>query len=179
MEKFYESIMNSYLVSGKNSVRLMLMTATPITNSPMELIKLLNLCKENQEQMPQEFDEFADKYLEYNTGKFSEEGLKRYFDDTAGYVSYLNREKDARQFAQPKIHLVETPIVDVKEVETLDARGMRVLLNSDILQLKEKIVETNKEIDEELKDLNKNRFSLLKDECKNIEDKQLKKICEN
>ena len=133
MEQLHKSIMNSYLVSGKNSVRLLLMTATPITNSPMELVKLLNLCKENQEQMPQEFDYFADKYLEYNTGKFSEEGLKEYLDDTAGYVSYLNREKDARQFAQPNIHLVETPIVNVKEVETFDSRGMRAVFNTDVL----------------------------------------------
>jgi superfamily II DNA or RNA helicase len=46
------AIMKSYSLSRENSVRLLLMTATPITSNPMELIKLLNLCKLPNEQMP-------------------------------------------------------------------------------------------------------------------------------
>ena len=50
MEAFKESILRSYEISGADSVRLILMTATPITTSPMELLKLINFCKDVNDQ---------------------------------------------------------------------------------------------------------------------------------
>ena len=44
MEKL---IRNSYKKSGANSCKLLLMTATPVTNNPLELFSLTNLFKEN------------------------------------------------------------------------------------------------------------------------------------
>ena len=109
MKKLKESIMTSYRVSGVDSVKLMLMTATPITNDPMEMIKLLNLCKEQHEQMPENLKEFSENYLD-DTGYFTKKGKNEYLDDISGYVSYLSREKDARQFSQPKIIPVQVDI---------------------------------------------------------------------
>ena len=109
MEKLCEALIHSYNVSGNDSVRLLLMTATPITQNPMELIKLVNLCKPFDEQMPSEFDSFSSDYL-LDDGSFSVPGKRRYLDDIAGYISYLNREKDARQFSQPRIQFIRPSI---------------------------------------------------------------------
>ena len=160
MVALHAAIMNSYALSGSESVRVLLMTATPITANPMELVKLLNLCKPIEEQMPVSFDEFAAKYLDVDTGKFK--AGSKYKDDIAGMVSYLNREKDARQFAQPVIKYIKTPIVKMTDVEKFDKRSMRELLNTDIPDMKLRIEQTNKTI---IADLDVNRFKELKANC--------------
>ena len=86
-------IKNSYTKSGKNSARLLIMTATPVKKQSNEFFSLLNLCHE--QVIPQtdikslygnksNWLEFIDKHI-------------------SGYVSYLNREKDPSQFAQVSI----------------------------------------------------------------------------
>ena len=165
MQALQNSLLNSYTVSGKDSVRLLLMTATPITTNPMEMIQLINLCKPIAEQMPPVYDDFSAKYLEEETGKFSAAGQIKYLDDIAGYVSYLNREKDARQFSQPVIHQLKAPVVDMKDVDSFDKRFTRELAKSGILELKQKIEKKNDELMGELKDLDVNKFKELRKVC--------------
>jgi len=59
MNALQQALMNSYEISGADSVKLLLMTATPITQNPLELIQLINLCKPIEEQMPTDFGEFS------------------------------------------------------------------------------------------------------------------------
>ena len=174
MKELQRSLLNSYLVSGRDSVRLLLMTATPITSNPMEIIQLLNLCKPMGEQMPVDFEEFSGKYLVESTSMFSQLGRKQYLDDIAGYVSYLNREKDVRQFAQPILHHVRVPLVKMEDVKTFDKRIVREFINSDILKIKNKIEENNIELMGELNDLDVNKFKVLRKEC---ESSEFKSVC--
>jgi hypothetical protein len=171
MKALHASLLNSYAVSGRDSVRLLLMTATPITTNPMEMVQLLNLCKPIGEQMPTDFDDFSTKYLTEDTGKFSAPGMKLYLDDTAGYVSYLNREKDARQFSQPVLHQIRVPLVKMNDVNTFDKRAVRELVNSDILKLKDKIEANNEDLVGELTDLDVNKFKVLRKECDSFSSK--------
>jgi len=167
MKAFHKSLMNSYEVSGKDSVKLLLMTATPITTDPMEIIKLINLCKPIDSQLPVHFDDFTKKYLNPDTIKFTPTGLKRYYDDITGVVSYLNREKDARQFAQPIIHHINTPLVDIQDVYDYDLRILRSQAKLDIAPLKERIDKIMNIIKGELEDLDPNKFKSFQDLCKN------------
>ena len=109
MNKLKKAIHHSYEVSGHESVKLMLMTATPYTNDPMELIKIINLLKEKHQQLPDDFDEFSRQYLN-DSGEFTQNGHIHFLDEISGYISYLNREGDARQFAQPIITHVRIPM---------------------------------------------------------------------
>ena len=169
MAALHTSLMNSYTVSGQDSVRLLLMTATPITDSPMELIKLINLCKPSGLQLPGEFPIFSQAYL--NTeGHFSEQGRHLFLDNIAGHVSYLNREKDARQFSQPRIQYIMTPVVqNVDKLLTVDRKFARGYYDKDVLLLKNKIVEENGKIDADLKDLHASIFRELSDRCDEYE----------
>jgi len=175
MNALHQALMYSYQYSGQNSVKLLLMTATPVTNDPMELIKLLNLCKGPEEQMPADFDSFARKYLN-DDGEFTDKGRGEYLDDIAGYVSYLNREKDARQFSQPIIHHIEVPIVaDIEKAERFDKKIVKDLMESDIPDLKRQIIEQQKELKGELTDLDPNRFNFLKEEvCGDLDGREAK-----
>jgi hypothetical protein len=177
MKVLHKALMNSYATSGKDSARLLLMTATPITESPMEMNQLLNLCKPEMSQIPTEFDRFSLEYLD-ETGKFTRAGRARFLDDIAGYVSYLNREKDARQFAQPKLHYVNGPLLkDVKEVEKMDRRYYKSLFIEDQEKLQKEIATENDKIEDDIRDTDKTRFYAIKDVCSDYEGK-VKKSCE-
>ena len=176
MSAFHKALMNSYIVSGNQSVKIILMTATPITKDPMEMIKLLNLCRKSEDQLPTNFDLFREQYLD-NEGHFTDDGEKKYLNKIAGYISYLNREKDARQFSQPEIYKVSVPIVpDVKLVETFDKKAVKQYMESDRIklaeELKEKVEEMKKETNVTAKD-----FEYLKDKCDDSGSLQFNKEC--
>jgi len=177
MGALHQALMNSYRISGRDSVRLLLMTATPITNSPMELIKLVNLCKPVFEQIPNEFESFAQEYLDAN-GRFTDRGRVQYLNDIAGHISYLNREGDARQFSQPNVKMVNVPMVrSVATVNSFDRRYMREIQNSNIATLKKDVETAAKAVDGDLKDLAADRFGFLYDKCNDIENTRTKKAC--
>lgn len=169
MKALHKSLMDSYSISGRDSVRVLLMTATPITENAMEMVKLMNLCKPMDKQMPEDFSVFSEEYLKEN-GDFTKDGEKKYLDDIAGHISYLNREKDARQFSQPIVEKIMTPLIEnVQEVQKMDKRYVRSLTTKDIDELKQKIEDENNNMDDDFKDLESSRFYELRDICDNYD----------
>lgn len=106
-----DMIQNSYKVSGKDSARVLLMTATPYTSDGMEMIKLLNLLRPKKEvgHFPADFDKFTKEYLTPD-GYFTKKGLTKYQNEVSGYISYINRSQDARNFAHPIIENIHVPM---------------------------------------------------------------------
>ena len=158
MEALHSALMNSYLVSGMDSVRVLLMTATPITENPMELVKLMNLCRPIDRQLPNTFESFAQEYLN-EEGGFTNSGQSQFLDDIAGYISYLNREKDARQFSQPRIKKVMVPIVDdIQTVQDFDKFVSRTDAENMVLVLQKELDEIVGRLEIELSGLSKKSF---------------------
>ena len=173
MVALHASLMNSYIMSGTDSVKLLLMTATPIQTDPMELVKLINLFKMPNKQMPDNFEVFSEQYLDDN-GYFKTAGLHKFRDEIAGHISYLNREKDARQFSQPVITTILTDVYD-KELLRHNKSATRRLYSS-----------MGKEIDEKLKSLKANPilkaktpegYNTLKGLCDSYEHAKAKNAC--
>jgi superfamily II DNA or RNA helicase len=177
MEAFHQSIQQSYAVSGRESVRLLLMSATPITKSPFEIIKLLNLCKLSEYSLPTTYESFAESFLDADTGAFTEMGRMRYLDAISGHISYLNRERDARQFAQPFISQIHVPITpDLTQIKQFDKKWVREYMNSNISLLEKQIDTKNKELEKEYGDIIPERFHYLThDLCSNVENKSQEK----
>jgi len=109
-------IQGSYDKSGTDSVRVMLMTATPFTEDGMEMIKLLNLLRED-DKFETDFQMFSRDYLD--DGYFTRSGLRDFKNKVSGYISYLNRSQDARNFAHPVIRNIYTDM----SYEKVDMRG--------------------------------------------------------
>jgi superfamily II DNA or RNA helicase len=130
---FMAALQNSYSESGADSARVLLMTATPYNESPMELMMLLNLCRPKATWLPTEMPAFIAKYMDAD-GRFTKDGLRNYMDDIAGQISYLNREADPSQFAQPIFADVVVPISTFADVTEGD--GDEVLeLRKDLADL--------------------------------------------
>jgi len=102
-------IFDSYNKSGKNSVRPLLMTATPITDSPKELFEIINTLIPEPEDRFVGLEEFRSKYTNTD-GAISEAGKTYYKERADGIVSYLNREFDPTTFAQPKFQTISVPV---------------------------------------------------------------------
>ena len=182
MAAFHESVMRSYEVSGADSVRLMLMTATPITSSPMEFVKLMNLCKERPRQMETEFAAFSQEYLD-GAGRFTGVGETRFLDEIAGYVSYLNREKDARVFAQPIIKRVDVPLLPQEGLfEDYDAPLIRALEKPRIAEMEAQVKRDLEKIEkatQSFKGITAKSFDRMKLLCDNanVKTKKAKSAC--
>lgn len=147
-----QKIKNSYKISKENSVKLLLMSATPFTNDPMVLIKIINLLKEENELIEEDFDVFKSKYLD-DKFKFTPEGKKSYLDKITGYISYLNREKDNRYFSYPMFHEISTTMSTIEQKSP---------------ELK-KLLTKKEDITKKIKDNNnKDEIKLLKKELKDI-----------
>jgi hypothetical protein len=106
----------SYKLSKKESVKLLLLTATPITDDPLSLVKILNLMLDEKDEFNEDPDNFIKEYCNEN-GLFNYNGFTKFLNKTVGIVSYLNRSSDVRQFAYPVISnvLVEGVKNNLKE----------------------------------------------------------------
>jgi hypothetical protein len=106
------------------------MTATPFTNSPIEMFKLINLCKDDPaERITTDIKEFKSKYMN-DDNILTEEGSKKLADKLSGYVSYLNREQDPTQFAQPIMIEVPTIMSQIPDQESRKEFVDKIMANT-------------------------------------------------
>lgn len=101
-------IHDSYSSSGRNACKVILMSATPITADPMEIISLFNLII-RKPMNRFNVDTFKSVYLKED-GKFSEKGKKAFQDHIKDLVSYIDLSKDPRKFAQVKFTEILVPV---------------------------------------------------------------------
>jgi hypothetical protein len=95
----------SYATSKYESVRPLLMTATPITDSPKDLFAMLNTLIDQEANRLMPFEAFRDQFADEH-GTISYEGQVYFMEKAKGLISYLNREYDPTTFAQPVFHKV-------------------------------------------------------------------------
>lgn len=142
-------IQESYKKSGADSVRVLLMTATPFTEDGMEMIKLLNLLREDN-KFETNFSGFSQTYLD-SDGYFTKPGLKDFQDNVSGYISYLNRSQDARNFAHPVIKNVYAKMTQEQTDEEIEAFAAANKNQKISKETKDNIREIKKELKEILK----------------------------
>jgi len=189
IEVIRKALMNSNKVSGKEGAKILLMTATPYTTDAMDMIRLFNLCRPYDKQFPEDFEDFSKVYLDEN-GNFTEETKERFYDDIAGYTSYLNREKDIRSFAYPVIHNISVPMsgysftdkfgemrrlkMNAKSTSELVDNG-KYIANNKIKKLQIELKKTGEETVKKLRDLHKKCVEDSKDDGSDVKNK-IKKL---
>ena len=156
-------IQNSFEKSGHNSVRMLVMTATPITEDPMSVVKIINLLMSRSEQFSENFDEFKHEYC-HDNGLFTDAGAIKFLNKVAGLVSYIDRSADISQFAYP---VIKDVMVEAQESEAKT--------NSKLSELMNKMAELEVKIQEGKKTLSKEEMKALKDQVRDIK-KEIKKI---
>jgi len=156
-EVLQNMIQNSFEKSGEKSLKMLLMTATPITDDPMSCIKIINLLMPKNEQFPEDFEKFKNEYCQEN-GLFTEHGSINFLNKTAGLISYIDRSSDRSQFAYPVIEDIMIKVDNEEQSNnTIEELKNRVEMydNRLIAEKKQLTKEDVKQIKEEIKELKK------------------------
>ena len=117
-------------------------------------------------------DKFYEDYLSAD-GTFSTAGKRFFANDVSGYISYLNRSNDARQFAYPIFHQELVPM----------SRSKNDKQKEELLKLLKRIYQLNFEIKKskddirQVKETFRERINEAKEECKELP-KPERKDCE-
>ena len=117
--KIQSFIFKSYMDSGVNSVRPLLMTATPISDKPGNLFDILNTLIAEPSRRLMNFDVFRKKYTDA-AGIIQEDGKDYFQERVKGLISYLNREYDPTTFAQPVFRTVNVGIGGADPITATD-----------------------------------------------------------
>jgi hypothetical protein len=176
-------LQKSYDTSGKDSARLLIMTATPFTDSPMELFKLVNLCKEDKaEHITVQPTAFKAEYMDADN-LLTESGVKKLSDKLSGYISYLNREQDPTQFAQPIMIEVPAlmshigdPALRAELFNTSDSKTSKAEAAKDKKTKEAQIKELNAEL-KKVKQTLKQTFEKKQTKCKTLKTKVERDRC--
>lgn len=182
-------IYNSYEKSGENSVRIITMTGTPYTEDGMEMIKLVNLLRAKKDRLPINFDTFGKEYLD-ESGYFTKKGKTQLLNKLSGYISYVNRSQDARNFAYPVMEEIKVDLTDYTPTEE-ENKIKKAKEDIKILKSKLKHIKRNEKFKakgckEEEKQKNKELKELLSvekkydvEKCKELPTKERKPCKEN
>jgi hypothetical protein len=154
-EVLQNMIQNSYKVSGKDSLKLLLMTATPITDDHMSSVKILNLLLEDYERFPEDFERFKTMYCNEN-GIFTDKGSQEFINRITGLVSYIDRMNDRSQFAYP---VIKDVLIDIDR---------QVNNGADVSKINKDIEEYEKKLNDKTLGLTKEEIKELKNNIKNM-----------
>ena len=121
-------IWNSYRVSGADSVRPLLMSATPIGDTPASLFDILNTLIPNAEGRLMDLDRFRRGFVD-DAGHVTAEGASYFMSHARGLISYLNRERDPTTFAIPTIRTITVELGDmnIPDVRAVARRCLPVI----------------------------------------------------
>jgi superfamily II DNA or RNA helicase len=145
-----KNIYESYKISKEDSVKLILLTATPLLDNIMSYFRLINLIIPRSGNRFRQKG-FEEKYIKNN--KFSKEGLKKFNENTSRLVSLLDLSKNQNKFAQPVMINKESKVKEVESEETI---------KNEIKELKGKIKNLDENIKKEINYDFKNQTEILK-----------------
>lgn len=177
MEIMEKLISNSYKLSGLDSCKLLIMTATPFTDSPLELFSLINLFIEHESsKITTNKEEFKKQFMT-SENILSTNGVKLLANKLTGLISYLNREKDPTQFAQPIMINVPILMTHIENEQVRDAVYLNTTTNNlakdveeQIASLKDKIKNMKTEYKAKKTSLSESKSSYSKEEYKTLND---------
>lgn len=123
-----KAIYRSYQQSGSKSCRLLLLTATPMTKSPTDLFRLVNLMIPVPERrLSLDLSRYVDA-----KGKISKKGMLKYSRKSLGLVSYFNGDRDPGFFAMKRwgylmdAEVSELQVQEIQKCEKIADAAKRV-----------------------------------------------------
>lgn len=106
-----EAFWHSYRVSGSESVKVLLLTATPMKSSAQELFYLLNLGQPDPAwRLPARETDDVTSYVDLDSGQVLRPVLEKFQQCAQGKVYYLEANRDASRFSRK----VMSDVIDVK-----------------------------------------------------------------
>ena len=109
-------IYSSYKKSGKDSVRIILLSATPGLNGAIGAINMLNLLEPNREKrLPIQANDFIKTFVKSDMSGFNKEGQIKFGKQSNKYVSFLDTTRDYTKFAKKVFETYNDPVSKDRE----------------------------------------------------------------
>ena len=125
-EDIRNMIYNSYKVSGKDSARVILLSATPGLNGAIGAINMLNLVEgDSKYRLPTKADEFAKEFITKDYSAFTKSGKEKFAKQANRYVSFLDTTQDYTKFARKIFETYSDPISRDRENLKLKLKNKR------------------------------------------------------
>lgn len=145
-EQIKSAIYNSYKVSKANSCKILLLTATPINDSPLQLFKLLNLLiPKKSNRLPDNEKDFISTYIDTKNKILLPHSKKDIINKTKKLVSYIDRSKDKNYFTQKMFKPQLINKINMKNIKVIESfiNGTKNIseITSDLCSLKGMIEE--------------------------------------
>jgi hypothetical protein len=113
-----KKIYQSYNLSKEDSVKIILLTATPLLDDVMSYFRLINLIiPKKRNRFRTNLKVFSEKYLKDN--KFSDKGLQIFNENSSRLVSLLDLSQNKNKFAQPVMYEKSSHIEEIQSGENL------------------------------------------------------------
>ena len=194
-------IHDSYMKSGDDSVRLLLLSATPGLNGVTGALNMFNLLLNPDNQLPTNTKSFSQQFLNKNLSEFSKEGRREFAKVSRKFVSFLDTTKDYTKFAKRVFETYNDPLSKDRSKIKEKLQNARKMSQTDhckisnvnkelnnILKLKGLTSEEKQNMIQEKLDINiadkrelkilfKDYKKILKD-CVRFNDKKLQENCE-
>jgi hypothetical protein len=106
VDALQEAIYESYERSGKDSVRVLCLTATPMTDNPFDLFKIVNLFRSRNKRLPVTEYDFKQKFGSSDNKELISKKLE-------GHISYIDSTQFLTHFAKAKVHDVPVQMSDL------------------------------------------------------------------
>ena len=104
-------IYKSYNISGKDSARILMLSATPGLNGVMGAINMINLIiSEPSKRIETESGKFIKKFIKSDMSGFTQEGKNLFSKKSEKYVSFLDTTRDYTRFAKKVFETYNDPI---------------------------------------------------------------------
>ena len=124
-----KKVFESYKKSGNNSVKVLLLSATPLSNDIMSFVRMMNIFQhQKSKRVSLDLEKFYSKYLKDDMSGLNHNGNKLFRTVIGKNVSHLDISKDQNIFAQPRFFKQ-----DIKLTHTIDLSA----LSAELIKLKE------------------------------------------
>ncbi len=167
-------IHNSY-DNSKVPCKIVLMSATPITKNPLEVVNLFDLIIQDKNKRFLKDGEqfFLDFYVEKN-GKFKKDALSIFRNSIDGLISYIDVSKNPEKFAQLVLKEIKTKIsvpnftISKKDICKNSYDVCRKQLAIDVVSCRKELERCKSEVRENKKKYSSNAYQIkiLSDKCR-------------
>jgi len=117
-----KKIFQSYKKSGDASVKVLLLSATPLSNDIMSFMRMMNIFQhQKSKRVNLNLESFYDNYLKNDMSGLNLRGTKLFRNDIGKFISHLDISKDQNIFAQPRFfkqNVKLTEFVNLEQLET-------------------------------------------------------------
>jgi len=140
-------VYNSYKKSGDNSVKILLLSATPLSNDIMSFVRMMNIFQtQKSKRVKPDLENFYHKYLNADMSGLNSVGKKLFRADIGKYISHLDISKDQNIFDQPRFFKQNVKLTEFVKLEQLETELEKLKAEKKNIEKNSSVTDINRQL---------------------------------